>query len=97
MTSLITQAALNPLVLAMARLGLGRILALPAQLLIHFIFQIHNEIRCLYFWNDTVDTPQARQPGFMDKSLKAIRTELGALLGSDGEREEVWPALSTLF
>ena len=49
MTSLITQAALNPLVLAMARLGLGRILALPAQLLIHFIFQIHNEIRCLYF------------------------------------------------
>ena len=36
-----------------------------------------------------MDTPQARQPGFMDKSLKAIRTELGALLGSDGEREEV--------
>ena len=49
MTSLITQVALNSLVLAMARLGLGRILALPAQLLIHFIFQIHNEIRCLYF------------------------------------------------
>ena len=49
MTSPITQAALNPLVLAMVRLGLGRILALPAQLLIHFISQIHNEIRCLYF------------------------------------------------
>ena len=49
MTSPITQAALNPLVLAMARLGLGRILALPAQLLIHFISQIHNEIRCLIF------------------------------------------------
>ena len=49
MTSLITQAALNPLVLAMARLGLGRILALPAPLLINFISQIYHDIRCLYF------------------------------------------------